>query len=98
MSKPRCSWWSYVKNMVRRYPDKDNDDERAAVAAAIAQTERMSNGSDQLKLVKMVLIAQTHTLSGAALQVPCCYETAKRWQQQFIKRVAENFRCDGLKE
>ena len=98
MSKPRYSWWSYVKSMIRRYPDRDNDDELAAVRAAIEQTERMCGGFDRLKVVEMVLIKKTHTLTGAALQIPCGYETAKRWQQQFIRTVAVNFRCDGLKE
>ena len=37
------------------------------------------------------------SLHGAAITIPCDYETAKRWQQQFIREVAKNFCCNGLK-
>lgn len=82
MSSPRHGWWGYVKNMIRRYPNEDNDDERAAVDAAIEQTERMITGRDRMKVVEMVLIKQTHTLAGAALQVPCHYDTAQAYRAE----------------
>ncbi len=97
MSKPRHHWWGYVKSMIRRYPDHDNEDERAAVRAAIEQTEHMSNGRDRLKIVDMVLRKKTHTLEGAAHQIPCHYETARHWHTDFIKAVARNFNCRGLR-
>lgn len=96
MSTPRYDWWPYVKGMVRRFPDNTNDNETKAVRTAIADTERLLDGSDRMKVVRMVLLKKTHTLQGAALNVPCSYETAKRWQQQFIKDVARAFSCDGL--
>lgn len=103
MSKPRYDWWSYVKAIIRRYPSLKYADvsgislcEKEAVEAAIATTERMQNGMDRLAVVDMVFWKQTHTLSGAAMMIPCGYETAKRWQQQFIKQVARSFKCDGL--
>lgn len=96
MSKPRYGWWGYVKSMIRRYPDEDNDDERAAVLAAIEQTERMVNGSARMRVVEMVLIKQTHMLPGAALEIPCSEHTAQRYHADFIKTVAKNFRCNSL--
>lgn len=103
MSKPRYDWWSYIKAIIRRYPSLKGRElsgiamrEKEAVDAAIAATERMQNGRDRLAVVDMVFWKQTHTLSGAALMIPCGYETAKRWQQQFIKQVAKSFKCDGL--
>lgn len=84
--------------MLRRYPNKDNEDEKAAVLAAINQIRNTPGGEDKLRLVEMVYFKNTHTLQGAALNIPCGYETAKRWQQQFIKAVGENFTCNGLKE
>lgn len=95
-SKPRYAWWSYVKSMVRRYPDKVTREEAAAVSEAIQKTECLADGADRMKVIQMALIKNTHTLQGAALSVPCDYETAKRWQQQFIKHVARAFSCDGL--
>lgn len=96
MSKPRYGWWGYVKDMIRRYPDQCNDNERSAVRAAIEQTERTSNGANRLKVIDMVFWKQTHTLEGAALQIPCHYETARHWHTDFIKAVAQNFECNGL--
>ena len=103
MSKPRYDWWGYVKGMIRRYPGRRGLElhgvalsEFEAVRAAVEATERMESGEARLKVVDMVLWKQTHTLEGAALMVPCSYETAKRWQQQFIKTTARSFRCNGL--
>lgn len=96
MSKPRFGWWSYVKDMIRRYPDRTNDDETKAVAVAIEDTERLLDGDDRMKLIRMVFLKKTHTLQGAALNVPCSYETAKIWTQQFIRLVAKSFSCGSL--
>lgn len=97
MSKPRYKWWGYVKAIVRSYPymreREMNDAERkecAAVEEAIKQTMDRPSGREQLKLVELVFFKQTHTLEGAAMAIPCSYVTAKRWQQQFIVRVARN--------
>ena len=96
MSKPRFGWWPYVKDMLRRYPDLTNDDETRAVTAAIESTQRLIDGDDRMKVIRMVFFRQTHTLQGAALNVPCSYETAKIWTQQFIRLVAKSFECHGL--
>lgn len=82
--------------MIRRYPDRDNEDERRAVRLALEQTERMSNGSDRLKIARMVLLDGSHTLAGAALQIPCSERTAQRYHADFIRTVGRNFRCEGL--
>lgn len=97
MSKSRYGWWGYVKDMIRRYSTGDvSQSEKDAVDAAIAATEQMQNGPARLMVIDLVLWKGTHTLEGAALEVPCGYETAKRYQQNFIKSVAENFECKGL--
>lgn len=90
MSKPRYGWWGYVKWMIRHYPNQSQR-ERQAVQRAIEQTQRMDNGSERMRVVEMVFLKQTHTLEGAALMVPCSYMTARRWHNDFIRRVAKNF-------
>lgn len=97
MSRPKAGWWSYVKHMIRHYPDRVNQEEYAAVKAALEETGRRENGANRLKVVQMVLIRGTHTLAGAALLIPCCERTAQRWHADFIRAVGRNFRCDGLK-
>lgn len=96
MSKPRYGWWSYVKDMIRRYPDRTNSDEARAIEIAIEETERMPGGRERLKVIQMVFFKKTHTLQGAALNVPCAYDTAKGWTQQFIRAVAKAFECHSL--
>ena len=89
--------------MIRQYPERKGKEltglalcEFEAVRLAVEETERMPNGRARLQVVEMVLWKRTHTLDGAALQIPCGYETAKRWLQGFIRATAKNFCCDGL--
>ena len=82
--------------MIRRYPHLTNEDETAAVTAAIAETERMTAGRDRLRLITMVLMEGSHTLSGAALEIPCSERTAVRYHGDFIRCVGRHFRCDSL--
>ena len=96
MSKPRYGWWSYVKDILRRYPDKTNENESEAVRKAVEKTEELVDGKDRMSVIRMVFFKETHTLQGAALNVPCSYETAKIWTQQFIRLVARYFECCGL--
>lgn len=92
MSNPRYDWWGYVKGMIRRYPDGYvNEKEAAAVKSAIDGTNQMNNGDDRLKIIDLVFWKRTHTLPGAAMQIPCSERTARRWHTEFIKEVAKNF-------
>lgn len=89
MSRPRYPWWGYVREILRRYPNRTTAAETAAVEYAITQTEHMVDGQSRLSVIQMVFFQKTHTLQGAALEVPCGYETAKRWQQSFLLLVAQ---------
>lgn len=98
MSKPRYGWWGYVKWMIRQYPARKGRyipaaalREQLAVQKAIDQTEAMDNGTERLQVIDLVFFKQTHTLEGAALMVPCSYDTAQKYHAQFIKAVARNF-------
>lgn len=98
MSKPRYRWWGYIKSIIRNYPALEGRycqgtslKERMAVQRSIEQTERMENGKERLQVVDLVFFKQTHTLEGAAMMVPCHYETARHWHSDFIKLVAPNF-------
>lgn len=97
MSRPRYDWWGYIKAVIRRYPALKSQDvhgaalrERGAVQAAVEDTEGLRDGAERLKLIDMVFWKQTHTLSGAAMQIPCSERTAQEWHRQFIRLVAKN--------
>ena len=96
MGSPKYDWWGYVKSMIRRYPDQVNESERAAVEAAMTETKYLDKPARRLKVVKLVLMDGSHTLAGAALQVHCSEHSVQRFHADFIRCVAENFRCDGL--
>ena len=74
-SKQHYSWWSYIKEIVRDYPEafalptsgvaaREVD----AVSDAVYATERMDGGEARLKMIRMVHWDRTHTLAGAALE------------------------------
>ncbi len=65
--------------------------EKQAVEAAIDQTKDIPTGEEQLKVIDLVYWKNTHTLRGAAMEIPCHYETARHWHTDFVKRVAKNF-------
>lgn len=64
--------------------------EYEAVRRAVEATERYRNGKDRLRVIDMVLWKQSHTLEGAAMEVPCHYKTAQGWQKEFINLTARN--------
>lgn len=93
----RYDWWTYAKSMIRRYKrGYVNEAERNAVDSAIDATKERIGGDDMLKVIELVFWDRTHTLDGAALQIPCSWRTAQRWQAEFIMEVARNFNCKGL--
>ena len=81
-----------MKNIIRDYPALEGKccNERMAVQRAIEQTTQMENGLERMKVIDLVFFSRTHTLEGAAMMVPCSYDTAQKYHAQFIKAVARN--------
>ena len=103
MSRPHYGWWGYVKAMIRRHPERRGQTltgtalrEYEAVQAAIEQTERMSNGHDRLRVIELVYWKNTCALKYAGLHVRYSEYTVQNWHADFIRAVAQNFRCDSL--
>lgn len=97
MSKPRYSWWGYIKAVIRRYPSLRDAEvlgvaqrEKEAVRSAVEATELLENGADRLMLIDLVFWKRTHTLEGAAMQVHVSLRTAQEYHRQFIRLVAKN--------
>lgn len=65
--------------------------EYEAVSMAIAVTGRMKTGRYRLKVIDLVFWKRSHTLEGAALMVPCSYDTAQNYHADFIKLVAKYY-------
>lgn len=62
--------------------------EYEAVRRAIETTERMTASRDRLRIIDLVFWKRSHTLSGAALMIPCHYNTAQKYHADFILTVA----------
>ena len=98
MSQNRNGWWSYVKYMARKYPNRigrelqgTEDAEQAAVEAALRAIAERADGDARVQLVKMVFFDKTHTLAGAALALHCSERTARRWHTDFLREVGRKF-------
>lgn len=96
-AKRHYSWWPYIKEIVRQYPEREckilsgvPSYEKDAVAHAISLTERIESGDERIKVIEMVHWDKTHTLEGAALEIPCSRRTAAYWQREFFEEVARN--------
>lgn len=97
----RYPWWGYVRYIVRQYPDWEEStredlhlsereaDGLNAVRNTITSTERMGNGLLRLKAIRALHWDRTHTLEGAALEIPCDKSTVSRWQKKFFEDVAK---------
>jgi hypothetical protein len=64
-----------------------------AVRRAIEITERQPDGRCRLELIRLVYWRGTHTLRGAAAEIPVSDRTARRWHGRFVRTVAA---CYGL--
>ena len=60
-----------------------------AVDEAIRITLKKTNGQDIVRVIDMVYFARTHTIAGAALEIPISESQAGRWNGYFIRLVAE---------
>lgn len=96
-TKIHYPWWGHVKAIIQGYPGQAGKDlsrvetmNYEAVKAAIEAAQRMENGEARMKVIRLVHLDRTHTLEGAALEVPCGYATAARWQRKFFEEVARN--------
>lgn len=96
MSEPKYKWWEYAKSVVRRYPERVNENEKRAVQAAIHETQLLPEGKTRMNIVEMVLMRGSHTVADAARV--CCVSpiTAKDYHGDFIRLVGKNFKCDSL--
>ena len=82
-----------ISNPVERaVVDRLTDQEQRrydAVSAALEETGRMRDGQQRIRLIERVYFRRSHTLYGAAQEVPVSEITAKRWNGQFVRLVAE---------
>lgn len=55
-----------------------------AVAQALSISEHLTSGLARVKMIEMVYFRRSHTVEGAAMQIPCSVQTAKIWNSDFL--------------
>ena len=62
--------------------------EYEAVRRAVEITAKYKTGPERLRLIEAVHWRRSHTLTGAAMLIPCSNTTAREWHREFIRLVA----------
>lgn len=60
-----------------------------SIEATIREAMAKPSGADIVKLIDMVYWSKTHTIAGAAMEIPISENQAGRWNGWFIRTVAE---------
>lgn len=68
-----------------------NRRELEAVREALRYISTQKNADKRLEIIKLYYWRKSHTLYGAALKMGVHEQTAKEWNGEFIKKIAENF-------
>lgn len=55
-----------------------------AVTQALEISEHLTSGLARRKLIELVYFRRSHTLDGAAMQIPCSVQTAWTWNNDFL--------------
>ena len=78
------------KLLARELSTPQRKRECEAVRKALEATRELPDGAAREKMIALVFLSATHTLSGAALDCYISYATAKRWQSDFLRLIAAN--------
>lgn len=68
-----------------------NRRELEAVRAALKYISTQKNADKRLEIINLYYWRKSHALHGAALKTGVHEQTAKKWNREFIQKIAENF-------
>lgn len=90
---------AYMKGILRSYPEirakppekRTRNEQRRfdAVSALLTQVDRMEDAGCKRKLIDIVYFKRSHTLCGAAMQIPVCERTAQAWNAEFMDAMSQ---------
>lgn len=88
---------AYIREILQSYPEIKNKQIKTAqeqrrvdiVEQALESIGKMKYSNSKLKIIKMVYFDRSHTLYGAALQIPVSERTAQRWNTEVMELIAE---------
>ncbi len=88
---------AYIREILQSYPEIKNKQIKTAqeqrrvdiVEQALESIGKMKYSNSKLQIIKMVYFDRSHTLYGAALQIPVSERTAQRWNTEVMELIAE---------
>lgn len=90
---------AYIREILRDYPEickklpekrTRNEQRRVEIVKGVLEMiERMSDARSKKKIVEMVYFRKSHTLHGAAMEIPVASRTVDRWNGQIMRAVEE---------
>lgn len=95
MSRPRNYWFGIVKREITTPASQKNKNSNntkrynKAIKLALEQTEALDRGPDRVKAIELILINQTHTYTGASLELHYSERLIQRWISDFIYLVGK---------
>lgn len=90
---------AYIRDILNDYPHiyakpheqrTENEQRRIAIVNSVLEVvEHMPDARSKRKFIDMVYFKKSHTLQGAALNIPIGYRTAIRWNAHIIELMGE---------
>lgn len=88
---------AYIREILQSYPEiknkqiKTEQEQRRVdiVEQTLESIGKMKYSNSKLQIIKMVYFDRSHTLYGAALQIPVSERTAQRWNTEVMELIAE---------
>ena len=77
-----------TERIALRELDPQEQREYDAVTAAMEYCLRLPDGESRYKLIDLMYWKRTHTLIGAAIQIPTSQRTAERWHGYIVRDIA----------
>lgn len=90
---------AYMRDILRNYPDicqkpqeqrTRNEQRRVDIVDAVLDAvDHMQDAQDKRKIIEMVYFKQSHTITGAAVNIPIGCRTASKWNAQIMELMQE---------
>lgn len=96
MSRPRYYWYGSVKKMISRYTILAQESSlqsaifQKAIDISLEETKKLPNGEERVKAIEIILIKQTKTAEGVALEMNYSWRTIQNWITSFVNMVGRN--------
>lgn len=96
MGRPRYYWYGTVKKLIMKYPQISKEKStqagifKNAIDKSFDDTLKLPNGPERVKAIQIILIKQTKTVDGVAMDMNYSWRTVQNWITSFVNMVGRN--------